>query len=169
MRSAAGAAYDRGVWVTAYVDASFSRAHGGGWAVWLRCALGRLVRRGPCPPYVRDSTAAELAAIFAAVHLAATRWPGRVRGVLVRGDCQGALALADPQAALTRNAGLRTLQQKLRATTAQHAITLECRWVRGHQAPSGGTSAFLNDACDRLARRARKARAAPRPRTEPGR
>jgi len=146
------------MWVTCYTDASFSAQDGAGWAIWLRSDLGRVVRRGRCPDYVRDSTAAELAAIFAAVYVACLTWPSSVRGVLVRSDCQGALALADPAARLSKDRHLRRLQDKLRSLLSERRIALRCAWVKGHQKTSQSVSAYLNNRCDVLANEVRRAR-----------
>lgn len=143
---------------TCYADASFSKNGGGAWAVWLRSLEGRVVRRGPCPRYVKDSVSAELAALFAGVHLAVSRWGSRVRGVSLRSDCMGALDYADPAAPLARNKAVRRLQQKLRELTAAHGLEVERRWVKGHQPRDRSTAAYLNGACDRLARKTRRAK-----------
>jgi ribonuclease HI len=145
------------VWVTCYTDASYSDDAGGAWAVWLRCDRGRLVRSGLCPPYVREANAAELAAIFAGLHLAVTTWGSRVDGVSLRSDSKVALGHADPESKLSRNSALRRLQERVRSLLREHDLELDCRWVRGHQRVEAGTHAFLNDRCDRLAKRARKA------------
>ncbi|KYF56623.1 hypothetical protein BE08_42920 [Sorangium cellulosum] len=79
-------------WVTCYTDASFGPS-GAGWAVWARCVEGRVVRRGACPGYVTSSLEAELAAIFAGVFVACRTWGARIRGVVVRTDCQAAIHL----------------------------------------------------------------------------
>jgi ribonuclease HI len=147
------------MWVTAYCDASFARVgreRHGGWAVWLRSSAGRLTRQGVCPPWVRDSVAAELAAIFAAVHLSVVTWRG-VAGVLVCSDCQPALDLAAFQRTATAG-GSRRLQERLRALTITHEVAIHMRWVKGHRRPSAGTSAFLNDWCDRSAKASRRAK-----------
>lgn len=147
---------ERVVWVTAYCDASYSRAKGGAWAVWLTSVKGRVIRGGPCPAYVHDSGAAELAALYAAVYLACRTWPGEVRGIVVRGDCQSALLQASPDVKLARNEGVRRLQERLRLVLREHDVAIETQWVRGHQKPSTGTQAYLNDACDKLANTTRK-------------
>lgn len=145
------------MWVTCYADASYSRVDGGAWAVWMRGGAERLVKSGACPPYVRDSTAAELAALYAGAFLATQRWGPRVRVIAFRSDCSGALELADPQRPLSQNAACRRLQGKLRELVATHGLELHCRWVRGHQPIAQGTAAFLNARCDALARKSRRA------------
>lgn len=144
------------VWVTCYADASLS-GRDAAWAVWLRCDEGRLVRSGPCPRYVRDSNAAELAAIFAGVHLTMARWGERVRGISVRSDSRVAIELAASGAPPSRDRGCRRLQTKLRELVEQRGIDLDARWVRGHQPLANGTVAFLNGRCDALAKQARRA------------
>ena len=148
------------VWVTAYCDASFNSAHGGAWAIWLASAQGRIIKRGACPDYVRDANAAELAALYAAVYSACCGWPGKVRGITLRSDSQSALHHASPTVRLARNPGVRRLQDLLRTCLIKHSVTVELQWVRGHQKPTSGTQAYLNGACDKLAKKARKLRAA---------
>jgi ribonuclease HI len=143
------------VWVTCYTDASFSRRHGGAWAVWLRSTKGRIVQSGVCPSYVKDSNVAELAAIFAGVYIAIRSWGSQVRGIFVRSDSVVALAWVDPQAPLGRLRATRRLQRKLRELLASAGVELSCRHARGHRPRNESTSAFLNAHCDRLARDAR--------------
>jgi len=144
------------MWVTAYCDASWSRRQRGAWAVWLRSNAGRLARHGACPGYVIDSVSAELAAVFAAIHLSVAAWGDRVKGVLVCSDCQTALELTDVDRPLSRNKAIRRLQQRIRALVKASTLALRRRWVRGHRPSSMGTTAFLNNWCDRAARRARR-------------
>ena len=132
---------------------SFHPRQGAGWAVWLRSSEGRVVRSGRCPSYVQSSNAAELSAIYAGVFLAVDAWGDRVGSVLVCADCQGALALAEPS--LSPWPAMRRLQEKLRALLEGRGVALSLRWVRGHQAPSRSTQAYLNGRCDALARRGR--------------
>lgn len=148
----------RRFWVTCYADASFTR-RGAAWAVWLRSEEGRLVRRGPCPAYVKGSIEAELAAVFAGVYLARKTWGAAVRGVYVRTDCQAIVGMLQSPALRPRVArshpGLARLWEKVRAFAAEHAIELDLRWVRGHQ-KGGSTQAWLNRQCDALAGVSRK-------------
>jgi ribonuclease HI len=145
------------VWVTVYADASFNPVEGGGWGVWVRSERGRFVRRGKCPPYVKTSGEAELAAIYAGVCLALRAWKGEVRGFFVRSDSQEALFHAVPAAPLSRAPAVRRLQQKLRELLGPR-IEVHAKWVKGHQKPSNGTAAYLNAACDKLAKRGRRSR-----------
>ncbi|MCU0691584.1 MAG: hypothetical protein MUF54_09295 [Polyangiaceae bacterium] len=144
------------MFVTCYTDASYSPAAGGSWAVWLRSDQGRLVRSGPCPDWIGDSVAAELAAIFAGIYLAVRTWGPTVKTVLVRSDCQAALGLADCTAQLSRRPPLRRLQERTRAAVARGGICLMLRWVPGHQSARSSTWSWLNVRCDRLAKEARK-------------
>jgi len=140
-------------WVTCYTDASF-RPKGAGWAVWLRSLAGRVLRRGPCPPYVKNSLDAELSAIFAGVYVAWRTWGGAVRGVVIRTDCQSAIDLLSGVTISARFRrrwpGTIKLCTKIRAFADEHDIELDLRWVKGHQ--KGNTvQAYLNKECDRLA------------------
>lgn len=146
------------MWVTCYTDASFSERHGGGFGVWLRSYLGRVVRSGRCPRYVKSSTDAELSAIYAGVFLALRAWPSRVAGVLVCTDCQAAIDLARPGSALAPRKAARRLQRRLWALLDESHVELDLRWVKAHQKPTTSTRAYLNHQCDRLARRGRKRR-----------
>lgn len=143
------------MWVTCYADASFVRRGTASWAVWLRSAEGRHVQSGPCPHYVRTSHQAELSALYAGVYLALRLWPS-ARGVLLCSDCQGALLSARQDSRLSRDPATRRLQEKLRALLERSGVAIELRWVRGHQRANQGTAAWLNRACDRLARKERR-------------
>ncbi len=147
------------MWATCYTDASFTE-RASAWAVWLRAEDGRMIRHGPCPPYVHDSTGAELAAIYAGVVLATRRWGRSLEGVWVRSDSRGALDLARPGSKTARVESHRRLQAKLHSLIEARGVAIDCRWVRGHQALAAGTQAYLNRMCDRLAVRERKQAAA---------
>lgn len=144
------------MWVTSYTDASFERKAGGAWAVWLRSDAGRAVHRGACPPYVRDSNAAELSAIYASVYLACRIWPSTT-GVLICSDCQSALAAAEPSAPLSWASAIRRLQQRLREVVNTEHLELRFKWVKGHQSANTSTSAWLNNQVDHLAGSTRRA------------
>src|SRR5688572_30666413 len=103
------------MWVTCYTDASWAKKSGGGWAVWLRSSEGRVVRQGPCPPYVKDSLEAELSAIYAGVFLAVRTWGSSVAGVLVCSDCQSALELLESGRLPKHKPGAQRLLQRVRA------------------------------------------------------
>ena len=144
------------MWITSYTDASFQRKVGGAWAVWLRSDEGRAVRRGVCPSYVRDSNAAELAAIYASVYIACRIWTSTT-GVLICSDCQSALAAAEPSASLSAMPAMRRLQQRLRELASTKHLALRFKWVKGHQPMNASTSAWLNNQVDRLAGSTRRA------------
>jgi ribonuclease HI len=147
-----------GFWVTCYTDASF-RPSGAGWGVWLRSVLGRVVRQGPCPPYVKSALEAELAAIFAGVYLAWQTWRSSVRGIVVRTDCQTAidwLSLSQLSAKMCKKwPGAARLHSKIRSFVRECGIELDMRWVKGHQR-TNTTQSYLNNACDKLAGRVSK-------------
>lgn len=136
--------------VTLYCDASFcSRTKTGGWAVWLRSDAGRIVRGGACPEYVAHAYEAELAAIFAGVHLALTQWP-QTTAVLVRSDCRAALDIMRQQQRV-KHPGARTLAGKIQALRTKKRTRLIPRWVKGHQ-HGEAVDAWLNRKVDALAR-----------------
>ena len=144
------------MWITSYTDASFEQNVGGAWAVWLRSDEGRAIRRGVCPAYVRDSSAAELSAIYASIYLACRIWPSTT-GVLVCSDCQSALAAAAPWAPLSAMPAMRRLQQRLRELASAKCLSLRFKWVKGHQPMNASTAAWLNNQVDRLAGSTRRA------------
>ncbi|MEI7891749.1 MAG: ribonuclease H family protein [Myxococcales bacterium] len=145
--------------VTLYTDASYSQSRGSGWAVWLRSNRGRIVRYGECPPYVSSSHDAELSAIFAGVYLARSSWPDATR-ILVCSDCKGALDQIAAHLTRARHSSTARLLTKIDKLVAGSGVTLDCRWVKGHQNPSNGVGAWLNVRCDALSRLGREARAA---------
>ena len=158
-------------WVTCYTDASFTR-RAGGWGVWLRSARGRIVRQGACPPYVKSSDQAEMAAIFAGIYLAHRAWGAAVRGLVVYTDSQAAIGFLSkeaPRARVQRKApGVMRLREKIQALAEEHGIELDLRWVKGHQR-TNTVRAYLNQQCDRLAGAARVvAETRPRQRTSHG-
>ena len=138
--------------VTLYTDASWS-GDVGGWAVWLRSDHGRVIRHGPVPDYVRSSTSAELAAIFAGLHLAVTTWAD-TKTVLIRSDCKPALEMSTGDSTPQhRNICARRLVDRIRQVE-RHPIRLIPRWVKAHQT-GGAVEAFINNRVDELAVQAR--------------
>jgi ribonuclease HI len=143
------------MWVTCYTDASYSKRKGGGWAVWLRSDLGRVVREGHCPRYVKNSTHAELAAIFAGILLSVRTWGRSVVGITIYSDSEPAIHPILPDAPPARDPSMRRLQEKILDLAREEKIRLETRWVKAHLPASTSTAAYLNNKCDRLARKAR--------------
>lgn len=133
--------------VTLYCDASWSDEHRvGAWAVWLRSGVGRIVRAGHCPAYCDSSTSAELAAIFAGMHIATTKWFDVTR-ILVRSDCKSALdAMLTPAAP----ASMQRLQNRIVTLIGMRGISVDPRWCPGH-AGQGDTAGFVNNQVHRLA------------------
>lgn len=135
--------------VTLYCDASWNSSKNvGGWAVWLRSSHGRIVRSGECPDYCDSSTVAELAAIFAGLHIATESWADTSK-VLVRSDCTGALSAIRNK---PRVASMVRLHRKISQLKVLSGIAIEDRWVKGHQF-SGEVEAYVNNRVDRLAYR----------------
>lgn len=134
--------------VTLYCDASwYAEESVGGWAVWVRSTYGRIVRAGVCPDYLTNSYEAEIAAIFAGLHLTTKAWP-ELKSILVRSDCTGALrALENPP----RSPGGKRLHSKIVELRQEHGLKLIPAWVRGHQ---GGSrrDAWLNRKVDEMAK-----------------
>ena len=140
------------MWVTIYTDAGY-RPMGdqrGGWAVWIRSELGRIVKAGPCPDYICGSLEAEVCAIYCGLHLATKAWP-EATAFLVRTDCQG--ACFDPRSrryAEDDNAALARLCRLMSETLGRRI--LRHKWVKGHQ-KNNSMQAYLNRQCDLLAGR----------------
>lgn len=140
------------LWVTVHADASFDpRTRRGGWAVWVKTEAGRIVRSGPCPAYVTNAHHAELAAIFAGIHLAVTHFP-ETTAVLVRSDCQPALRDVDNLGRPARHRVLSHLREKILKTLAGRVVRTS--WVKGHDG-AGTRPSWVNTACDRMAKEAR--------------
>lgn len=138
--------------VTLYADASWGPRSGkGGWGVWATSDAGRIIRAGPCPPYCADSNDAELAAIFAGLHLVRTTWPD-YRTVLVRSDSQDALNRLLKRPSPPRTPAMQPLALKIDAM--HDRLEIVPFWVRGHQS-TGTRHGYVNDKVDQLSREAR--------------
>lgn len=138
--------------VTAYTDASFSTK--GGWAIWLRSGLGRIVRHGDCPDTVTDSFMAEMFAIKMALQVIVKEWPGG-EVVLVNTDCLAAIDGLTPGAPNFRNAGLLALQEEIESFVFSNYLTMRFKHVKGHTGRDDIRS-WLNRRVDQLSREARK-------------
>lgn len=139
---------------TLYTDASYSsHTEEGGWGVWARSDHGRLIKSGACPDYVSDSNDAELAAMFAGIHLIGQNWPGTKR-ILICSDSQVALGWVMDEKRIVRRPGTARLQKKIRKVCIEHGFAITPRWVKGHTGAST-TQAYLNAKCDEFAGQAR--------------
>jgi len=144
------------MWVTLYTDASWHpERREGGWAVWAKSELGRIVRSGTCPEYTSSAMHAELAAIYAGIFLVLKMWGEQVEGIQVRSDSQQALEAVRRGAAPSKDPVMRRLQDKVQELV-RGRVYLRPRWVKGHRNPNGDVTAWLNAHCDREAKRARK-------------
>lgn len=144
--------------VTLYCDASWSTSHGGtgGWGVWLRSDQGRIIRRGPCPDYCKHVFEAELAAIFAGLHLAVTYWPD-TKTIVVRSDCRHAVNIVTgQQVPKEKHRAARRLRNKITKLRKRHKVRIIGKWVKGHQ-PGDKVDAYLNRRVDQLAGEAMRA------------
>jgi ribonuclease HI len=144
---------------TVHADASWSReTMKGGWAIWVKSERERVIRAGPCPPYVKDNNEAELAAIFAGLHVLSTRsWFSDVGLVYVRSDCTSALRWMDVAPSAARHPGGLLLYEKIKALrTAHPRCELDIGHVKGHQGRSTRPG-YVNDRVDVLSREARHA------------
>ncbi len=136
---------------TLYCDASFCpHTRVGGWAVWLRSELGRHVESGPTPDYCRFSNHAELAAIYAGIYRAATKWP-ETEAVLVRSDCTTALHWMEGRYRPRSDAG-RRLVERIQKIQDGHDVRLISRWVKGHR-EGAGVDVWLNRRVDQMAKK----------------
>ncbi len=156
------------MWVTLYTDASWHPGRReGGWAVWARSELGRIVRSGACPSYTQSAAHAELAAVYAGIFLVVKKWGEQVEGIQVRSDNQQALEAVQRGAAPAKDPVMRHLQQMIEELV-RGRVYLRPRWVKGHRNPNGDVTAWLNAHCDREAKRARqRAESAPEPSPAP--
>lgn len=152
------------MFVTLYTDASWDhKARVGGWACWLRSNQGKIVRAGYVPDYCVYAYEAELAAVFAGIWTALQSWDA-THTILIRSDCQQALALVDGQSA-AKHYGACRLQSKLQELRRSSNVRLLTRWVKGHRR-SSTTDAWVNNRVDQIARdrmqEQRKLKSAPR-------
>jgi ribonuclease HI len=138
---------------TLYCDASWSHhRQRGGWAVWLRSNDGRIIEHGRVPDYCTLSYEAELAAIFAGVHLATKKWP-TTEAVLIRSDCRQALDLiGEKRPPKAKHPGACRLVSKILEVRDAAKVRLIPRWVKGHQ-DGQKVDAWLNRRVDLLSRR----------------
>lgn len=152
------------MWVTAYTDASFKeRKHGGtggGWAVWLRSELGRVVDSGPAPAEIDDSLSAELYAVYRAIARARSHFgDSKVTGVQINSDCLAVRSYIWPWSnGKTARPSLRYVkeliaQERDRKNSGLRPILLRFKHVKGHQGDTGETRAWLNNKVDGYAGR----------------
>lgn len=140
------------MWTTLYTDASFyPDSKQGGWAIWARSELGRMIRSGSCPQYVVDSNDAELCAMYAGIYLVGKHWPQTER-ILICSDSTTALSLLKYRERSSREVPAR-LQGLVQGVCSQHGFKLVPRWVKGHSS-ANTIQAYLNNKCDEFAREA---------------
>jgi len=141
------------MWVTLYTDASFDGTTGS-WAIWLRSEKGRIVKYGKCPAAVDDNNAAEMYAALVGITVALRDW-GPLVGIQVNSDNQVVCSSLWPWSKDNRHPTIHRLQTAIRKLAQENSIKLRTKHVRGHQRPTH-TRAWLNNRCDRLARKAAK-------------
>lgn len=142
---------------TLYTDASVqTRTRSGGWGMWAASDYGRIVRGGViAPKFCGDSTHAELAAVFAGVYTLSRAWLD-VSELMIRSDNSTVAKLLGPAGPMMdcvrRHPEIADLLAKILAVTG--ATRIVPVWVKGHQAIVS-RPAYVNDACDRLAKKYR--------------
>lgn len=151
---------DRAVFISGYSDASLhSDTHRAGWGIWLRDSNTRILRCGPCPPWVKSSNDAELTAVFAAIWTAVSNFDtGKANILVLKTDSQHVARLYG------WNGGASKLPKKIQVLDLLHRsyqlvedaeLKLIVQWVKGHRGAED-TPAFLNTQADRMAREAMK-------------
>lgn len=139
------------MWVTAYVDASWCpNTKAAGWAVWLRCNLGREVMSGSFTS--KSSLEAEVVAAILGVKLAVEKFP-TVESVLVKTDCDGAKQLLEGKK--PRDSRLQQMRRKLIAFREESTVRVKVEWTKGHDS-GPGVPAYINRRVDQLARKEMK-------------
>lgn len=142
---------------TLYTDASLqTRSKSGGWGMWAASDMGRIVRGGViAPKFCSDSTHGELAAVFAGLYVVFKEWQGLTQ-VMVRSDNSTVAKLLGPSRStlpcVKSHPEIAELLTKIDGVCGTTKIIPV--WVKGHQVVSSRPS-FVNNACDRLARKYR--------------
>lgn len=139
-------------WVTVYTDASWCSPDKSGWSAWIRYTEEpkRVIASGICPPGTKDSSIAELIAIYEGIMKALDTWPS-ITGVGVKSDCQIALRWADRSQKSDRR-DVRPLVKQLHKVLKKRNVRLRCSWVKGHQNDKS-VPTYLNNQVDALARK----------------
>jgi ribonuclease HI len=146
------------MWVTLYSDASFNGREGS-WAIWLRSEKGRIVKSGKCPVAVDDNNAAEMYAALVGITVALRDW-GPLTGIQVNSDNQVVCTSLYSWSKENRHPTILRIQTKIRQIVAESGVRIRTKHVRGHQR-SDHTRAWLNNRCDRMARKASREPRAP--------
>jgi len=147
-------------WLAGYADASYKAegpAAGGGWGCWVRDRHTRVIRSGPCPPWVCQSNDAELCAVFAAITTALrhldTDWANIM---VIKTDNQSVCRWFGWQnGGLPRKPEQIDLVYRGLAMVTDMDMRLVVTWVKGHRG-AVDTKAYLNTQVDRLAGEARQ-------------
>lgn len=146
------------VFLTGYSDASWEESSKkGGWSAWVRDSFTRVIRAGPCPSYTATNVEAELGAVWAAVYTALSELDHHSADILVvKTDCQGVASWFGYRGSTSMPKRLESkrLVFKCFQMAAERHIQLIVKWVKGHQG-TGSAEGFLNDAVDKLSRKAR--------------
>ena len=145
---------------TLYTDASVdTHTRTGGWGMWAKSDIGRIVRGGVIhPKFCGDSTHAEMAAVFAGLHVVLRAWGDDLTEVLVRSDNNTVTRLLSSEGTrmrcYRRHPELKDLVDRITEKLGDK-VRLIPAWVKGHQT-GWSTPAYVNDECDRQARRYRQ-------------
>ena len=153
--------------VTIFADASFHmESQCAGWAGWAKSTRATISGSGPIKHQVASAGEAEMCAIVNAVHIAIKKGAAMAGDILlIESDCLDALGALERRTPLSSPKG-RTLhgkrwvrKRKRRQTIIDvfakvtEGYELRFKHVKGHQDGSKCARSFINNECDRNAKR----------------
>jgi hypothetical protein len=152
-------------YVTVYTDASWNVDHGS-WAFWVKSDHGRLVLSGVLPKEIENIFQGEVYTICQAVYKALKQWP-TTKGFYIRSDNRDAMSFLKDKYVEKRRSGKPHHEVSLRLKRSfdkmvldpqdnkKHILELFFKHVKGHQNPNRSVQFWLNNWCDKEARKVR--------------
>ena len=145
-------------YVTLYTDASWIEDHGS-WAFWAKADSGRLTQTGMLPKEINGSFQGEIYAICQGMHKVLKRWPA-TKGFYICSDSKAAMGfLSNPKKEKSRSGKIYSdVEQRLKTAFDKMVVDKEIlmRHVKGHKSGKKSIRFWLNNWCDKQARKTRK-------------
>jgi len=155
-------------YVTLYTDASWQTDHGS-WAFWAKSDHGRLTLSGMLPKDITDIFQGEIYAMCQGMHRALKRWPN-TKGFYINCDNKDAMRFLEDPYMEKRPSGKAYHEVALRLKKSFDKMVFEnpedeifqvkkidisFRHVKGHKNPKNSIRYWLNNWCDKEARKVR--------------
>lgn len=145
--------------VTVFADASWCPRDGvAGWSGWARSDRSRTWDGGELRRVMPEAYLAEVCAVVRAIKMALDRGVAQTGDtLLIQSDCLQVEAVLWRRRLSPQGTGRRRVEDlaldAFTKLTARHQLTCRYRHVKGHNGRMDGARSFLNERCDKVAKK----------------